>query len=101
LLKPNHDPAQTPGLTLACDLARRGINLRITLLRDELPHQVQAQYVLAADGGRSILRRYLNVGFEGETWKDDRMLVGDVQVEVLDPLPSTNAFQCQAQIPPD
>jgi 2-polyprenyl-6-methoxyphenol hydroxylase-like FAD-dependent oxidoreductase len=38
LLKTNHDPAQTPvlivgagptGLTLACDLARRGVNLRI------------------------------------------------------------------------
>jgi hypothetical protein len=82
-------------------------------------HQVTAQYVVAADGGRSFLRKHLNVGFEGETWKDERMLVGDVQVDVLDrdhwhswpkhkdgwvalcPLPSTNAFQFQAQIPPD
>jgi 2-polyprenyl-6-methoxyphenol hydroxylase-like FAD-dependent oxidoreductase len=90
-----------------------------TLLRDGLQHKVAAQYVLAADGGRSFLRKHLNVGFEGETWKDERMLVGDVQVDVLDrdhwhswpkhkdgwvalcPLPSTNSFQFQAQIPPD
>jgi 2-polyprenyl-6-methoxyphenol hydroxylase-like FAD-dependent oxidoreductase len=90
-----------------------------TLLRDGLQHQVLAQFVLAADGGRSFLRKHLNVGFEGETWKDERMLVGDVQVDVLDrdhwhswpkhkdgwvalcPLPSTNSFQFQAQIPPD
>jgi 2-polyprenyl-6-methoxyphenol hydroxylase-like FAD-dependent oxidoreductase len=90
-----------------------------TLLCDSLHHQVKAQYVLAADGGRSFLRKQLNVGFEGETWKDERMLVGDVQVDVLDrdhwhswpkhkdgwvalcPLPSTNSFQFQAQIAPD
>ena len=90
-----------------------------TLQRDGRAHQVTAQYVFAADGGRSFLRRHLNVGFEGETWKDERMLVGDVQVDILDrdhwhswpkhkdgwvalcPLPSTNSFQFQAQIPPD
>ena len=55
-----------------------------TLLRDGLTHQVNAQYVMAADGGRSFLRKHLNVGFEGESWKDERMLVGDVQVDVLD-----------------
>ena len=90
-----------------------------TLMRDGLHQQVNAQYVVAADGGRSFLRKHLNVGFEGETWQDERMLVGDVQVDVLDrdhwhswpkhkdgwvalcPLPSTNSFQFQAQIPAD
>ena len=89
-----------------------------TLLRDGLARQVAAQYVVAADGGRSFLRKHLNVGFEGESWKDERMLVGDVQVDILDrdhwhswpkhkdgwvalcPLPSTNAFQFQGQISP-
>jgi 2-polyprenyl-6-methoxyphenol hydroxylase-like FAD-dependent oxidoreductase len=88
-----------------------------TLLRDGVRHQVTAQYVVGADGGRSFLRKHLDVGFAGETWKDERMLVGDVQVDVLDrdhwhswpkhkdgwvalcPLPSTNTFQFQAQIP--
>jgi 2-polyprenyl-6-methoxyphenol hydroxylase-like FAD-dependent oxidoreductase len=90
-----------------------------TLMCDGLHQQVNAQYVVAADGGRSFLRKHLNVGFEGETWQDERMLVGDVQVDVLDrdhwhswpkhkdgwvalcPLPSTNSFQFQAQIPAD
>src|ERR1700689_4960779 len=72
--------------------------------------------MVGADGGRSFVRRALGVGFEGETWKDERMLVGDVQADGLDrehwhswpkheagwvalcPLPSTNAFQFQAQI---
>jgi len=75
--------------------------------------------VVGADGGRSFLRKHLNICFAGETWKDERMLVGDVQVDVLDrdhwhswpkhkdgwvalcPLPSTNSFQFQAQIPPE
>jgi 2-polyprenyl-6-methoxyphenol hydroxylase-like FAD-dependent oxidoreductase len=101
------------------DVEQDDATVTATLLRDGLQRQVTAQYVLAADGGRSFLRKHLNVGFEGETWKDERMLVGDVQVDVLDrdhwhswpkhkdgwvalcPLPSTNAFQFQAQIPPD
>ncbi len=101
------------------DIEQDDATVTATLLRDGLQHQVKAQYVFAADGGRSFLRKHLNVGFEGETWKDERMLVGDVQVDVLDrdhwhswpkhkdgwvalcPLPSTNSFQFQAQIPPD
>jgi 2-polyprenyl-6-methoxyphenol hydroxylase-like FAD-dependent oxidoreductase len=101
------------------DTAQDDATVTATLLRDDLQHQVTAQYVVAADGGRSFLRKHLNVGFEGETWKDERMLVGDVRVDVLDrdhwhswpkhkdgwvalcPLPSTRSFQFQAQIPPD
>ena len=101
------------------DIEQDDAMVTATLLREGVHLQVQAQYVVAADGGRSFLRKHLNVGFEGETWKDERMLVGDVQVDVLDrdhwhswpkhkdgwvalcPLPSTNAFQFQAQIPPD
>ena len=101
------------------DIAQNEEIVTATLLRDGLKHQVTAQYVAAADGGRSFLRKHLNVGFEGESWKDERMLVGDVQVDALDrdhwhswpkhkdgwvalcPLPSTNAFQFQAQISPE
>jgi 2-polyprenyl-6-methoxyphenol hydroxylase-like FAD-dependent oxidoreductase len=80
--------------------------------------QVRCQYLFAADGGRSFMRKALNVGFEGETWKDERMFVGDVRVDALDrdhwhswpkhkdgwvalcPLPSTSMFQIQVQVPP-
>jgi 2-polyprenyl-6-methoxyphenol hydroxylase-like FAD-dependent oxidoreductase len=104
-------------------LAERGVHVdemvTATLERGGLREQVAARYVVGADGGRSFLRKHLNIGFAGETWKDERMLVGDVQVDVLDrdhwhswpkhkdgwvalcPLPSTNSFQFQAQIPPE
>ena len=90
-----------------------------TLQNTDQRNQLRARYVVAADGGRSFVRKHLNVGFEGETWKDERVLVGDVHVDGLDrdhwhtwlkhksggvalcPLPSTDTFQFQAQVPPD
>ncbi len=60
------------------DLEQDEAMVTATVLRDGLQHPFRAQYVVAADGGRSFLRKHLNVGFEGETWKDERMLVGDV-----------------------
>jgi 2-polyprenyl-6-methoxyphenol hydroxylase-like FAD-dependent oxidoreductase len=79
---------------------------------------VQCKYLVAADGGRSFVRKFLEVAFEGETWKDERMYVGDVRLRGLDreawhawpnhpdgwfalcPLPSTDLYQLQAQVPP-
>jgi len=90
-----------------------------TLQNADQRNQLRARYVVAADGGRSFVRKHLDVGFEGETWKDERLLVGDVHVDGLDrdhwhswlkhksggvalcPLPSTDTFQFQAQVPPD
>jgi 2-polyprenyl-6-methoxyphenol hydroxylase-like FAD-dependent oxidoreductase len=101
------------------DIEQNDETVIATLERDGVRQPVVAGYVVGADGGRSFLRKRLNIGFAGETWKDERMLVGDVQVDVLDrdhwhswpkhkdgwvalcPLPSTNAFQFQAQIPPE
>ena len=78
---------------------------------------VHCRYLVAADGGKSFVRKFLAVPFEGETWKDERMYVGDVRLRGLDrdwwhswaqhpdgwlalcPLPSTDLFQLQAQIP--
>ena len=79
--------------------------------------QMRAQYLVGADGGRSFVRKFMQIGFEGDTWKGARMFVGDVRVEGLDrdhwhtwpnhpdgwlalcPLPSTDSFQFQAGIP--
>ncbi|HEY2823011.1 MAG TPA: FAD-dependent oxidoreductase [Candidatus Acidoferrum sp.] len=81
--------------------------------------QIHTKFLVAADGGRSFIRKFLDVPFEGETWKDERMYVGDVRLRGLDrdawhswgkhpdgwlalcPLPSTDSYQLQAQIPPD
>ncbi|MGC2399718.1 MAG: FAD-dependent oxidoreductase [Acidobacteriaceae bacterium] len=89
-----------------------------TLQRDGAESFVDCQFLVAADGGRSFVRKFLEVPFEGETWKDERMYVGDVRLRGLDrdawhswpnhpdgwlalcPLPSTDTFQFQAQLPP-
>ena len=80
--------------------------------------QVRCEFLVAADGGKSFVRRFLQVPFEGETREDERMYVGDVRLQGLDrdawhmwpkhpegilglcPLPSTDMFQLQAQVPP-
>lgn len=88
------------------------------LRKQDGPEEVRCQYLVAADGGRSFVRKFLNFSFAGETWEDARLYVGDVRVDGLDrdhwhtwpkhpdgwlalcPLPSTEAFQLQAGIPP-
>jgi 2-polyprenyl-6-methoxyphenol hydroxylase-like FAD-dependent oxidoreductase len=89
-----------------------------TLTRDGKQEHLQCRYLVAADGGKSFVRKHLDVPFEGETWQDERMYVGDVRLRGLDrgawhswtshpggflalcPLPSTDEFQLQAQVPP-
>jgi len=88
-----------------------------TLRSERGEESVRCEYLVAADGGRSFVRKFLNVPFEGETWTEERMYVGDVLLRGLDreawhswpnhpdgwlalcPLPSTDAFQLQAQVP--
>jgi 2-polyprenyl-6-methoxyphenol hydroxylase-like FAD-dependent oxidoreductase len=88
-----------------------------TLVCGARQERVRCEYLVAADGGKSFVRRHLDVPFEGETWKDERMYVGDVRLRGLDrdawhswpnhpdgwlalcPLPSTDEFQLQAQAP--
>ncbi|HVI80831.1 MAG TPA: FAD-dependent monooxygenase [Candidatus Acidoferrum sp.] len=68
------------GLTLACDLARRNIDLRLidieqdeqgvtaTLETEKGNVQVRTKYLVGADGGRSFVRKFMQIGFEGDTW---------------------------------
>jgi 2-polyprenyl-6-methoxyphenol hydroxylase-like FAD-dependent oxidoreductase len=90
-----------------------------TLAHSGETEQVRVRFLVGADGGRSFVRHALGVGFEGETWASERMLVGDVRVDSLDrdhwhswphptlgwvalcPLPGTESFQFQAQIGPE
>ena len=89
-----------------------------TVRRGDSTEQIRCAFLVASDDGRSFVRHFLNVPFEGETWKDERMYVGDVRLRGLDrdfwhswpkhpdgwlalcPLPSTDLYQLQAQIPP-
>jgi 2-polyprenyl-6-methoxyphenol hydroxylase-like FAD-dependent oxidoreductase len=88
-----------------------------TLVKDGAAETVTAQWLVGCDGGHSTVRIHAGIGFEGETREEVRMIVADVQVDGLDrdawhlwphteglvslcPLPSTQAFQCQATIAP-
>ncbi|MEV0152097.1 MULTISPECIES: FAD-dependent monooxygenase [unclassified Nonomuraea] len=79
---------------------------------------VRADYLVAADGGRSFVRKALGVGFAGETREEERMALGDVRVEGLDrdhihvwvrpgrgmvalyPMAGTDTFQLLAPLKP-
>jgi 2-polyprenyl-6-methoxyphenol hydroxylase-like FAD-dependent oxidoreductase len=78
--------------------------------------QIRCEYLVGADGGHSFVRKSQGIGFEGETWPNARMYVGDVVTEDLDrdhwhcwpthpagwvgmcPLATTGSFQLQAGI---
>ncbi|WP_328929575.1 FAD-dependent oxidoreductase [Streptomyces sp. NBC_00190] len=79
---------------------------------------VRARYAVAADGGRSTVRRALGIGMTGETVDPNPMLVADVRITGLDrdnwhvfppadgrgflaicPLAGTEDFQVAAQLP--
>jgi 2-polyprenyl-6-methoxyphenol hydroxylase-like FAD-dependent oxidoreductase len=98
-------------------LEQRDEGVTATLKRTGNQEKAPSASMVAAGGGRSFARRVLNVEFEDETWKDERRLVGGVRVDGLDrdhwhswpkhpdgwvalcPLPSTEMFQFQAQLP--
>jgi len=81
--------------------------------------RLRARYVVAADGGRSTVRRALGVGMTGETVDPNPLLVADVRIAGLDrdhwhvfppggegdgflaicPLAGTEDFQVVAQFP--
>ncbi|GAB3431690.1 FAD-dependent oxidoreductase [Flindersiella endophytica] len=103
------------------DLVQDESGVTVTLDRDGAREEVRATYVVAADGGRSPIRKLLGVGFEGETHEEQRMLLADVRIEGLDkshwnvwinplrrnkfgvalcPLPGTGLFQLTAPIEP-
>ena len=99
-------------------LRQDGHGVVATLKRENSEEAIRCEYLVAADGGRSFVRKFLEVPFAGETWKDERMYVGDVRLRGLDreawhswpnhpdgwlalcPLPSTDTYQLQAQVPP-
>jgi 2-polyprenyl-6-methoxyphenol hydroxylase-like FAD-dependent oxidoreductase len=98
-------------------IVQDGDGVTATLQHGDGEEPVRCDYLVGCDGGKSFVRHFLQVPFEGETWKDERMYIGDVHVHGLDrdawhswakhpdgwlalcPLPSTDMYQFQAQIP--
>src|ERR1700676_3765247 len=57
--------------------------VNVQLRKEGSTHMPSARYVVAADGGRSFVRKSLGVGFEGSTTDQGRMIVGDLHVDGL------------------
>ncbi|MEU9410216.1 bifunctional 3-(3-hydroxy-phenyl)propionate/3-hydroxycinnamic acid hydroxylase [Streptomyces sp. NPDC048281] len=65
---------------------------------DDSVRRLRARYAIAADGGSSLARAQLNVGYEGRTY-EDRWVV--VDTEMLKPWPDHDRlrFRCDPQRP--
>jgi 2-polyprenyl-6-methoxyphenol hydroxylase-like FAD-dependent oxidoreductase len=60
-------PQQQPQVTTIC----KG---------SDLPRQFFADYIVAADGGRSTMRRLLDIPFDGFTYEDDQLVAANLRV---------------------
>jgi 2-polyprenyl-6-methoxyphenol hydroxylase-like FAD-dependent oxidoreductase len=88
----------------------------VQLRREGELQTVAARYVVAADGGRSFVRKSLGMEFAGSTANEGRMIVGDLHVDGLSrnywhvwpaakggaiglcPLPNSELFQLMIQL---
>ncbi|MFD7818363.1 bifunctional 3-(3-hydroxy-phenyl)propionate/3-hydroxycinnamic acid hydroxylase [Streptomyces sp. NPDC059785] len=75
-----------------------GVELTLAGVDDDSVRRVRAAYVIAADGGSSLTRAQLNVGYEGRTY-DDRWVV--IDTEMLKPWPGHDRlrFRCDPARP--
>lgn len=61
-------------------LKRRNDGVTLTIETPEEPYDLDADWVVAADGARSALRGMLGLGFKGEVF-EDRFLIADVKMQ--------------------
>ena len=75
-----------------------GVELTVVGTADDSVRQVRAKYVIAADGGSSLTRAQLNVGYEGRTY-EDRWVV--IDTKMLKPWPDHDRlrFRCDPARP--
>ncbi|HEX2134698.1 MAG TPA: FAD-dependent oxidoreductase [Microvirga sp.] len=62
-----------------CGLSRRNDGVTLTVETPDGPYRLEADWVVAADGARSSLRRMLGLPFLGEVF-EDRFLIADVKM---------------------
>jgi len=75
-----------------------GVELTVLAAADDSVRRLRARYVIAADGGSSLTRAQLNVGYEGRTY-EDRWVV--VDTKMLKPWPDHDRlrFRCDPARP--
>ncbi|MGQ8872173.1 FAD-dependent monooxygenase [Paenibacillus sp. TSA_86.1] len=92
--------------------------VKVTVNTPEGKEQIHARYVVGADGGKSNIRKFIQLPLVGKTHDHERWYLGDVRLEGLDrdhihiwtspegmvgvtPLPKSDIWQLQATIPSD
>ncbi|MGF2213355.1 bifunctional 3-(3-hydroxy-phenyl)propionate/3-hydroxycinnamic acid hydroxylase [Streptomyces albidoflavus] len=75
-----------------------GVELTVVGTADDSVHRLRASYVIAADGGSSLTRAQLNIGYEGTTY-EDRWVV--IDTKMLKPWPDHDKlrFHCDPARP--
>ncbi|MFF4269879.1 bifunctional 3-(3-hydroxy-phenyl)propionate/3-hydroxycinnamic acid hydroxylase [Streptomyces sp. NPDC001536] len=75
-----------------------GVELTVVGTADDSVHRLRASYVIAADGGSSLTRAQLNIGYEGRTY-EDRWVV--IDTKMLKPWPDHDKlrFHCDPARP--
>ncbi|MEU6845610.1 bifunctional 3-(3-hydroxy-phenyl)propionate/3-hydroxycinnamic acid hydroxylase [Streptomyces sp. NPDC046716] len=75
-----------------------GVELTLAGTHDDSVRRLRASYVIAADGGSSLTRAQLNIGYEGRTY-EDRWVV--IDTKMLKPWPGhdTLRFHCDPARP--
>ncbi|GHG90399.1 bifunctional 3-(3-hydroxy-phenyl)propionate/3-hydroxycinnamic acid hydroxylase [Streptomyces lanatus] len=75
-----------------------GVELTVVGTADDAVRRLRAKYVVAADGGSSLTRAQLNVGYEGRTY-EDRWVVVDTRM--IEPWPDHDRlrFRCDPARP--
>jgi 3-(3-hydroxy-phenyl)propionate hydroxylase len=72
-------PLEIRGANRIEGVADHGDHAALTVLTPEGPYQVQADWLVACDGAGSPIRGMLDLGFEGEVFKDS-FLIADVRM---------------------
>ncbi|MFE6178470.1 bifunctional 3-(3-hydroxy-phenyl)propionate/3-hydroxycinnamic acid hydroxylase [Streptomyces sp. NPDC056464] len=75
-----------------------GVELTVVATADDSVRRLRARYVIAADGGSSLTRAQLNVGYEGRTY-EDRWVV--IDTKMIKPWPDHDRlrFRCDPARP--
>jgi 3-(3-hydroxy-phenyl)propionate hydroxylase len=60
-------------------LERRNDDVRLTIETPDGPYQIDADWVIAADGARSTIRDLMGLGFKGVTF-EDKFLIADIRM---------------------
>ncbi|MEQ9812184.1 MAG: FAD-dependent monooxygenase, partial [Azospirillaceae bacterium] len=58
------------------DVGQDADGVHATIRRDGATDRIEGRYLIAADGGRSVVRKALGIGFEGRTYPEQFLVAG-------------------------